>query len=67
MEWLSFLYTVRITLECAGVLRCPSGPVHQLSDQTDRLWARLKEVCPWHYRLIFACREMAFIWMSVCR
>lgn len=34
-----------ITLECAGVLRCPSGPVHQLSDQTDRLWARLKEVC----------------------
>lgn len=45
MEWLSFLYTVRITLQCAGVLRCPSGPVHQLSDQTDRLWARLKEVC----------------------
>ena len=45
MEWISFLYMVRITLECAGVLRCSTGPVQQLGDQTDHLRARLKEVC----------------------
>lgn len=31
MEWISALYTLRITLECVGVLHCAVGSAQQLA------------------------------------